>query len=247
LTLSGGFRFRSVDMNRDSAPELLSANLETLRVHRIPRVHVDAPPTRILAGTTFESPSAVLDRFGDPVTLPVLFRATVDPASTILRAGDLRTSFAGRLRVSGLASVPDEDDVAITRSWDVRGAFATSTRILDGRVEIRSPLDELTPGVTLSFPLLERVVGESPDFSTVRLFARRRSDWRRDVDGVTLPALANGATQFVLEEEWVEIPRDSDDDLSTGTGERFSVDTSSGTLEARVVRLGVFQGFVSAP
>lgn len=132
-------------------------------------------------------------------------------------------------------------DHPLTPPFQLFGARRLRATTSDGQLEgqDRLALDASTDeALVVDLPIFEVFTAAEITTETPRLFLRVTDYTELDPD------------RLRRSHAWVEIPRDEDDDLTTGSGRRFAIATAadgSELVRAWVDRLGVLQAYLQTP
>ncbi|MFO0584222.1 MAG: VCBS repeat-containing protein [Anaeromyxobacter sp.] len=238
------------DADRDGIPELYGTN-STSTTNTL----VSFPGARWLgepAWTASQALSALrpgvagpaaTDRFGKPRALDLVVRPVTDRSSVLGSARATRDAFVDRMLAAGVTPLA-AGWKAVSKPWRIEGDWLSdATDGVAGRtVTARSQLASWGAGtlVGVDLPLYGTTAGTDWTATQARVVCRETTGWLGDGAG-GLARTADGRTRWLPTETWVELPRDADGDLSTGTGARFTV--VAGRVRLLLDHLGTCRAF----
>lgn len=228
------------DLNGDDPPELfvLDSASDQLRRHINRRGENEPSGTAVLdSAHLLQAPS--IDRFGAPWTLPIILRRVANLDARLRQSTDARGTFRDGVRHSGQATLP-ATYVAATDTWRAAGDFASYSNQSDGAYSLF--------GLQQSYGAVEMVL-DLPTVGTVdatklHVFAGLDTTYETTANG-RLTSTPFGVLAPRPARSWMEVPRDSDGDLATGSGPRFVLSNDGATVRIATPTLGVFRAYVA--
>ncbi|MFT3917499.1 MAG: VCBS repeat-containing protein [Anaeromyxobacteraceae bacterium] len=253
MTVSGD-AWGAGDADRDGIPELYgtSGNTVTNTVLGFPGARWLGVPawTSSQALSTVRPGAAgpaATDRFGRPRALDLVLRPDADRSGLLGSARASRDGFVDRMLAAAVMPLA-AGWKAVTKPWRIEGDWLSDAsdgaagRVVTARSQLASWGAGTLVGVEL--PLYGTTAGTDWTATQARVVCRETTGWAGDGAG-GLARTADGRTRWLPAETWVELPRDADGDLSTGTGARFTV--AAGRVRLLLDHLGTCRAFAPVP